>query len=145
MLLCSSTAFIHASGALGPVLGYALGALLLQFYVDSFSHEVLISAGHPQWIGAWWGGFIICGLLLLLLAFPFLGYPRVLVQEKRRLLENKTKEQLLSEDERPVDTQYGRSIKGRFLWSIKGTLQRVPSMAGASKVRCYGYPVWQEQ
>ena len=113
--LCSSAAFIHASGALGPVLGYALGALLLQYYVDSFSHEVLISAGHPQWIGAWWGGFIICGLLLLLLAFPFLGYPRVLVQEKRRLLENKTKEQLLSEDERPVDTQYGRSIKGTLL------------------------------
>ena len=96
------------------MLGYALGALLLQYYVDSFSHEVLISAGHPQWIGAWWGGFIICGLLLLLLAFPFLGYPRVLVQEKRRLLENKTKEQLLSEDNKPLDTHYGKSIKGMY-------------------------------
>ena len=95
------------------MLGYALGALLLQYYVDSFSHTVTISAGHPQWIGAWWGGFIICGLLLLVLAFPFLGFPRVLVQEKRRLLEKKTKEQLLTEeDTRPVDTHYGKNIKG---------------------------------
>ncbi|XP_076456638.1 solute carrier organic anion transporter family member 5A1-like [Babylonia areolata] len=103
-------AFIHASGALGPVLGYALGALLLQYYVDSFSHQVSISPGHPQWIGAWWGGFIICGLLLLLLSLPFLGFPRVLVAEKRRLLESKTKEQL-AEDSRPLDTHYGKNIK----------------------------------
>lgn len=104
-------AFIHASGALGPVLGYALGALLLQYYVDSFTHEVPISAGHPQWIGAWWGGFIICGLLLLLLAIPFLGFPRVLVREKQRVQEEKTKEQLLEEADEQTDTNYGRTIK----------------------------------
>lgn len=105
-------AFIHSSGALGPVLGYALGALLLQFYVDSFSHEVTISPGHPQWIGAWWGGFIICGFLLFILATPFLGFPRVLVREKRRLLEKKTKQQLLDDrDQGPVNTQYGKNIK----------------------------------
>ncbi|KAK7091377.1 solute carrier organic anion transporter family member 5A1-like [Littorina saxatilis] len=104
-------AFIHASGALGPVLGYALGALLLQYYVDSFTHQVIINPGHPQWIGAWWGGFIICGLLLFLLAFPFLGYPRVLVQAKRRLLEQKTKEQLMTEEPEHVNTHYGKSIK----------------------------------
>ncbi|KAK0066064.1 solute carrier organic anion transporter family member 5A1, partial [Biomphalaria pfeifferi] len=106
-------ACIHASGALGPVLGYALGALLLQYYVDTFTHDVLITTSSPRWIGAWWGGFIICGLLLLMLAIPFLAYPRVLVKERRKVLETKTKEALLQ----PGDTddivagQYGRSIK----------------------------------
>lgn len=104
-------AFIHASGALGPVLGYALGALLLQYYVDSFTYIVSISPGHPQWIGAWWGGFIICGLLLLLLAFPFLCFPRVLLQEKRQLLETKSKMQLLSDESEQVDVNYGKTIK----------------------------------
>jgi organic anion transporter 3A len=65
-------------------------------------------------LGAWWGGFVICGLLLLLLAFPFLGFPRVLVQEKRKLLEKKTKQQLLEEaEEKPADRHYGKNIKGK--------------------------------
>lgn len=111
-ILVDFSAFIHASGALGPVLGYALGALLLQYYVDSFTYIVSISPGHPQWIGAWWGGFIICGLLLLLLAFPFLCFPRVLLQEKRQLLETKSKMQLLSDESEQVDVNYGKTIKG---------------------------------
>ncbi|KAH9488977.1 Solute carrier organic anion transporter member 5A1 [Bulinus truncatus] len=107
-------ACIHASGALGPVLGYALGALLLQYYVDTFTHDVLITTSSPRWIGAWWGGFIICGLLLLMLAVPFLAYPRVLVKERRKVLETKTKEALLQPcdaDDDIVGSQYGRSIK----------------------------------
>ncbi|GFO38515.1 solute carrier organic anion transporter family member [Plakobranchus ocellatus] len=87
----SYLACIHASSALGPVMGYALGALLLQYYVDTFSHEVPISPSSPRWVGAWWGGFIICSVLLLLLAPIFLAYPRVLVADKRRLLDDKIK------------------------------------------------------
>ncbi|XP_059175220.1 solute carrier organic anion transporter family member 5A1-like [Physella acuta] len=106
-------ACIHASGVLGPVLGYALGALLLQYYVDTFSHDVLITTSSPRWIGAWWGGFIICGVLLLLLSLPFLAYPRVLVRERRKVLETKTKEALLqkADDDDIKASQYGRSIK----------------------------------
>ncbi|CAL1542188.1 unnamed protein product [Lymnaea stagnalis] len=106
-------ACIHASGALGPVLGYALGALLLQYYVDTFTHDVLITTSSPRWIGAWWGGFIICGILLLTLSIPFLAYPRVLVKERRKVLETKTKEVLLQKMDKDEDAakQYGRSIK----------------------------------
>ncbi|CAG5122707.1 unnamed protein product, partial [Candidula unifasciata] len=106
-------ASMHASGALGPVLGYALGALLLQYYVDTFSHETQITSGNPRWIGAWWGGFVICGVLLLLLALPFLAYPRVLVKERRRIEETKTKEALLQNipDDVAEDKHYGRSLR----------------------------------
>ncbi|KAK3727107.1 hypothetical protein RRG08_048210 [Elysia crispata] len=88
----SYLACIHASSALGPVLGYALGALLLQYYVDTFFHEVPISPSSPRWVGAWWGGFIICGLLLLPLAPIFFAYPRVLVADRRRVLDAKVKD-----------------------------------------------------
>lgn len=114
-MLCFS-AFIYASGVLGPVLGYALGALLLQYYVDVFSYIVNIRPSDPQWIGAWWGGFIICGILLFLLAFPFLSFPRILVEEKRKILEVKTKEELLNQDDRTSKhgEEYGKTITGRF-------------------------------
>lgn len=68
-------------GALGPVVGYALGALLLQFYVDVFSYKVDISPAHPRWIGAWWGGFIICGFVMFTIAVPFLMFPQVSLLE----------------------------------------------------------------
>ncbi|KAK3087583.1 hypothetical protein FSP39_007828 [Pinctada imbricata] len=107
-------AFIYASGVLGPVLGYGLGALLLQYYVDVFSYEVDISPSDPQWIGAWWGGFIICGGLLLCLVPVFLSFPRVLVNEKKKLLESKTKEDLLKPDDQQSrhSDDYGKTIKG---------------------------------
>lgn len=111
---------MHASGALGPVLGYALGALLLQYYVDTFSHDVQMTPSSPRWIGAWWGGFIICGLSLILLSLPFLSYPRVLVKERKKMLETKTKEALLPvvEDSVAENKDYGRSIKGTFVLCV---------------------------
>ncbi|XP_041361891.1 solute carrier organic anion transporter family member 5A1-like [Gigantopelta aegis] len=105
-------AFIYATGALGPVLGYALGALLLQYYVDTFTYDVTISAGHPRWIGAWWGGFIICGLSLLMLAVPFMAFPKELVNEKRKMMEEKAKEELLTcEEKTEVNEDYGKTIR----------------------------------
>lgn len=75
-----SAAFLFATGALGPVLGFALGALMLQFYVDYFSfdyHRLHLTPDDPRWVGAWWGGFIICGVLLIVTSIPFFGFPKV--------------------------------------------------------------------
>ncbi|ESO83194.1 hypothetical protein LOTGIDRAFT_92173, partial [Lottia gigantea] len=105
-------AVVYATGALGPVIGYALGALMLQYYVDTFTHYVPITSSHPRWIGAWWGGFIICGLLILMLAIPFMAFPKVLVNEKRKLLEHKAKEDLLTvSDSAEENVQYGKTIR----------------------------------
>ncbi|XP_053381790.1 solute carrier organic anion transporter family member 5A1-like [Mercenaria mercenaria] len=107
-------AFTYATGALGPVVGYALGALLLQFYVDVFSYKVDLSPAHPRWIGAWWGGFIICGVVLFCIAVPFLMFPQVLVGEKRKVLESKAREDLLSPsttDSQTNSEDYGKDAK----------------------------------
>lgn len=110
-------AFIYASGVLGPVLGYGLGALLLQYYVDMFSFEVNIRPGDPEWIGAWWGGFILCGTFLMMLVFPFLSFPRTLVAEKAKLLEYKYTADVMKmegrEDQQSRHSNdYGKTIKG---------------------------------
>lgn len=33
----------------------------------------------------WWGGFLLCGLLLLIVAVPFFSFPKVLTREKKKL------------------------------------------------------------
>lgn len=33
----------------------------------------------------WWGGFLLCGLLLILVAIPFFSFPKVLTREKKKL------------------------------------------------------------
>lgn len=98
-------------------MGYGLGALLLQYYVDMFSFEVNIRPGDPEWIGAWWGGFILCGTFLMVLVFPFLSFPRTLVAEKAKLLEYKYNEDLMKTEKREDQqsrhsNEYGKTIKG---------------------------------
>lgn len=30
-----------------------------------------------RWVGMWWGGFLLCGLLLIIVAIPFFSFPKV--------------------------------------------------------------------
>lgn len=100
---------IYSMAAFGPVLGFLLGAYLLSFHMDSFS-GTLISISSPsflslprysfsneniclffsdpgdrRWVGMWWGGFLLCGLLLIIVAIPFFLFPKVLTHEKKKL------------------------------------------------------------
>ncbi|XP_074656314.1 solute carrier organic anion transporter family member 5A1-like [Tubulanus polymorphus] len=108
-------AFMYATGALGPVLGFALGALMLQFYVDSFVYDYTqlnIQPLHPRWVGCWWGGFIICGLLLLVTSTPFFAFPKVLQCEKDKLMKERVStEENLSVHELERRMNYGKTIK----------------------------------
>lgn len=72
-------ASLYAAAALGPVFGYALGALMIQYPADIISsHRVTpkdTTPDDPNWIGAWWAGYIFLGIgtfigALILLLFP---------------------------------------------------------------------------
>lgn len=41
--------------------------------------------GDHRWVGMWWGGFLLCGLLLILVAVPFFSFPKVLTHEKEKI------------------------------------------------------------
>lgn len=80
---------VYSMVAFGPVCGFLLGGFLLSFYVDSLTYDaeaLNITPMHPRWVGAWWGGFLIIGVLLLIVAVPFFAFPKSLHHEKRKVL-----------------------------------------------------------
>ncbi|CAO1319586.1 unnamed protein product [Diamesa serratosioi] len=78
--------FMYSMAAFGPVLGFLLGAYLLSFHMDSFSGNVInIEPTSSRWVGMWWGGFLLCGILLIIVAVPFFSFPKVLTREKKKI------------------------------------------------------------
>ncbi|XP_037866801.1 solute carrier organic anion transporter family member 5A1 isoform X2 [Bombyx mori] len=112
---------MYSMAAFGPVLGFLLGAYLLSFHMDSFSGAIIsIGPGDHRWVGMWWGGFLLCGLLLILVAVPFFSFPKVLVREKEkiRLVEKAAAASGASTSKPPPkpqtdikDSGYGKDIK----------------------------------
>lgn len=81
-----------------------------------------IDPGDHRWVGMWWGGFLLCGLLLILVAIPFFSFPKILQREKEkiRIIEkNKSSSQKEKEQckepkkEKLDDSGYGKDVKGK--------------------------------
>ncbi|XP_015600902.1 solute carrier organic anion transporter family member 3A1 [Cephus cinctus] len=122
---------MYSMAAFGPVLGFLLGAYLLSFHMDSFSSTIIsIGPGDHRWVGMWWGGFLLCGLLLVLVAIPFFSFPKTLQREKEkiRIIEkskpatNKEKEHNKEPIKETVvdDSGYGKDVKDipRSMWRL---------------------------
>ncbi|XP_028679772.1 solute carrier organic anion transporter family member 3A1 [Erpetoichthys calabaricus] len=65
----------------GPACGFILGSLCTKFYVDAVfidTSKLDITPDDPRWIGAWWGGFLLCGALLFFSALFMFGFPQSL-------------------------------------------------------------------
>lgn len=70
----------------------------------------------------WWGGFLLCGLLLILVAIPFFSFPKTLQREKEKIrIIEKSKPPTTKEKDQgkePIksqtsdDTGYGKDVKG---------------------------------
>ena len=54
--------------------------------------EVSISPLHPAWIGAWWLGFVVFGILSIILAFPLVFFPRRMKPISEREKETSSKQ-----------------------------------------------------
>lgn len=84
---------------LGPVLGFLLGSICTSIPVDFPFKTSDLTPSDPNWIGAWWLGLFLVGLLLFLTSFPMVIFPRRLPnpdqssychqQQQRSLLEHK--------------------------------------------------------
>jgi len=78
---------VYASATLGPVLGFGCGAALME-HVDFLKPSVIkqsLTSSDPQWVGAWWVGFLIFGVLTVLNAPPFFAFPKKLPQNRKEL------------------------------------------------------------
>ena len=140
---------MYAMVAFGPVLGFLLGAYMLKVYVDTFTMDtskLTIDSSSRHWIGMWWGGFLIIGVLLLIVALPFFAFPKTMKKEKRKVyLDEKYRKQEQaaaannkekssgnssskagsasadkSEDLRQKDENYGKNLSDlpRCIWKL---------------------------
>ncbi|KAM9817058.1 solute carrier organic anion transporter family member 3A1-like [Neosynchiropus ocellatus] len=68
----------------GPACGFILGSMCTKVYVDAVFTDTStldITPDDPRWIGAWWGGFLLCGALLFVSAIFMFGFPQVLDEQ----------------------------------------------------------------
>ncbi|MFT7806723.1 solute carrier organic anion transporter family member 3A1-like [Arapaima gigas] len=68
----------------GPACGFILGSLCTKVYVDAVfidNSKLDITPDDPRWIGAWWGGFLLCGALLFFSALFMFGFPQSLAEQ----------------------------------------------------------------
>lgn len=72
---------IIASAIFGPTLAFALGGVFSRMFVTL--EETSLTPQHPNWIGAWWLGYIVCGALALMAALPLMWFPRRLPRAPR--------------------------------------------------------------
>lgn len=97
----NSPLYFSAMGALrvfGPVLGFLLSSFCLKFYEDPF-YDPGIDLNNPRWVGAWWMGFLILGVILLFFTLLLSLFPRRL--PKRFRSEKTSKEKAEEEQSKP--------------------------------------------
>nr|XP_033813650.1 solute carrier organic anion transporter family member 1B3-like [Geotrypetes seraphini] len=77
-------ACVHSIGVIGPLLGFLLGSLCAKLYVDiGFVNpdNLTITPQDSRWVGAWWLGFLISGIVSLFSAIPFCFIPKTLKKQ----------------------------------------------------------------
>ncbi|XP_067030359.1 solute carrier organic anion transporter family member 4A1-like [Acropora muricata] len=70
---------MYAVASLGPAIGFLLGGEFLNIYVDINQPDGSdLSPEDPPFIGAWWLGYIVGGILSILVSLPLLAFPEEL-------------------------------------------------------------------
>jgi len=95
----------------GPGIGYLTAGLFLNIFTDIFS-ETPLTSDDPQFIGAWWLGFMIFGILSLIASFFVILLPKQLpgtdqfrVNREKEMQNEKLALEVAKEEE------FGKNIK----------------------------------
>ncbi|XP_069819796.1 solute carrier organic anion transporter family member 1C1-like [Dendropsophus ebraccatus] len=106
-------AFLHTAAMFGPMTGFTLSSVFAKLYVDIGFVDldtVTISPQDTRWVGAWWLGFLVAGVLTLIAGIPFCFLPRSLKKtEEKAAPEGQKLKELEAEPHKKA------TIKGFFL------------------------------
>ena len=63
---------------LGPLFAFAfIQPVASLLYVDFYRSDTIMDRDDPQWVGAWWIGYLFSGTFALLMSLPMLCFPKV--------------------------------------------------------------------
>ncbi|XP_075131596.1 solute carrier organic anion transporter family member 1C1-like [Leptodactylus fuscus] len=112
-------ACLHTVALFGPMTGFMLSSLFARFYVDIGFVDlktVTITPQDTRWVGAWWLGFLVAGVLTLISGIPFCFLPRSI---KRKAAQPSPEEQKLKEAETSYDEYHKKATVKGFFRSLK--------------------------
>ncbi|XP_057225485.1 solute carrier organic anion transporter family member 1C1 isoform X1 [Malurus melanocephalus] len=87
---------VQTVAIIGPIFGFLLGSLCAKLYVDIGFVDldsVTISPKDVQWVGAWWLGYLIAGVISVLAGIPFWFLPKHLSKPESRKDSSTSSEQ----------------------------------------------------
>ncbi|XP_074839834.1 solute carrier organic anion transporter family member 1C1 isoform X2 [Carettochelys insculpta] len=87
---------VQTVAIIGPIFGFLLGSLCAKLYVDIGFVDldgITITASDARWVGAWWLGYLIAGVLSVLAAIPFWFLPKHLPRLESRKDSSTSSEQ----------------------------------------------------
>uniref|UniRef100_A0A672TJY4 Solute carrier organic anion transporter family member n=1 Tax=Strigops habroptila TaxID=2489341 RepID=A0A672TJY4_STRHB len=101
---------------IGPIFGFLLGSLCAKLYVDiGFVDLDSITITHKdvQWVGAWWLGYLIAGVISILAGIPFWFLPKHLPKPEGRKDSSTSSEQseFITEDNKDHQKSYQQQVK----------------------------------
>ncbi|XP_025258124.1 solute carrier organic anion transporter family member 1C1 isoform X2 [Theropithecus gelada] len=111
-----SNGCVQTVAIIGPIFGFLLGSLCAKLYVDigfvNLDH-ITITPKDPQWVGAWWLGYLIAGIISLLAAVPFWYLPKSLPRSQSREDSNSSSEKskFIRDDHTDYQTPQGENAK----------------------------------
>nr|XP_036876161.1 solute carrier organic anion transporter family member 1C1 [Manis javanica] len=86
---------VQTFAIIGPIFGFLFGSFCAKLYVDigfvNLDH-ITITPKDPQWVGAWWLGYLIAGTVSLLAAVPFWYLPKSLPRPRNKEDSNSSSE-----------------------------------------------------
>ncbi|KAM9230877.1 solute carrier organic anion transporter family member 1C1 isoform 1-T1 [Dugong dugon] len=107
---------VQTVAIIGPIFGFLLGSLCAKLYVDigfvNLDH-ITITPKDPQWVGAWWLGYLIAGIISLVAAVPFWCLPKSLPRPRGLEDSNSSSEKskFIVDDHTDYQTPCGEKAK----------------------------------
>ncbi|XP_050824610.1 solute carrier organic anion transporter family member 1C1 isoform X2 [Gopherus flavomarginatus] len=122
---------VQTVAIIGPIFGFLLGSLCAKLYVDIGFVDldsITITHNDARWVGAWWLGYLIAGVLSVLAAIPFWFLPKHLPRPESRKDSSTSSEQskFITEDNREHHRSYEQQVK--ILEMAKGLIN-IPAVA----------------
>lgn len=70
---------LNTVAMIGPIIGFVMSSLFARLYVDIGFVDlssIRITPKDTRWVGAWWLGFLVSGLLSIICSLPFFFLPK---------------------------------------------------------------------